>query len=53
MILVDLFTKSLFRMSIININNSEFITNSAINNTKILNLYLMPDLRCIEALYII
>lgn len=47
MILVELFTKPPFKMPIININNSESITISAINNTEILNY-----LRCIEALYI-
>lgn len=52
MIPVELFAKSPFKMSIIKINNSEFITTNAINNIEILNLYIMPDLRCIEALYI-
>lgn len=32
MTLVELFTKSPFKMSIISINNSEFMTISAINN---------------------
>lgn len=51
-ILVELFTKSPFKMSIINISNSEFITVGAINNIVILNLYLTPNLRCIETLCI-
>lgn len=52
MIPVELFTKSPFKMSIIKKNNPEFTTVNEINNIEILNLYLMPDLRCIEALYI-